>query len=159
MTDTTACEGTVIGVDPGTTTGVVIWDNLNRCVHQEFAGSPEDALLLVSTYTAHVVLEHSEEVTLVAERFDLSADTLRKNTGTNIDDVINVLGSLWYVSRAFSVKLHKIGRSDSKHFAADHRLKHHGLWLGSRHTRDALRVVMTYLAKEDGSFAREYWAN
>jgi len=94
--------------------------------------------------------------TLVTERFDLSAATLRKSR-EGIDDAINVLGMLWCFSQAYDLPFFKIGRSNSKHFVKDEALKKHNLWLESRHTRDALRVVFTYLASVDQDFVRNYW--
>lgn len=151
--------GYIIGVDPGTTTGIVVWDNTQRQIMDQFAGTPYDSLAYISSLLCAWVVDMKLRPIIVCERFDLSADTLRKNTGENLDDVIHVVGALWYVTQAYQVEYHKVARADSKNFAKDARLKHHGLWLGSRHTRDALRVVMTWLAQKDNSFAREYWAN
>jgi hypothetical protein len=145
----------VIGFDPGTSTGIVVWSRLKNEVIVQHTASPTDVFPTTQALLRDMVFMNVAPI-LVAERFDFSMDTLRKSR-EGINDAINVLGMLWTFSQQFHLPFHKIGRSDSKHFVKDEALKKHNLWLESRHTRDALRSVLTYLASVDQDFVRNYW--
>lgn len=147
----------VIGVDPGTTTGVVVWDRTTNSVVEETYGDPEFTLEFISELPRNILFNGEEHPILIAERFDLSADTLRKSR-EGIDDAIKVLGMCWAFSLLLRMEFHRIGRSNSKNFVSDEALKKRGLWLNSRHTRDALRVAVTWLAENDQDFAK-WWAH
>lgn len=145
----------VVGFDPGTTTGVVVWSRLTNKVVAQCATSPKDTLEATQALLQDMVYMGVRPV-LVAERFDLSPDTLRKSR-EGIEDAINILGMIWCLAMRWDLELHRVGRSDSKNFVRDEALKKHDLWLNSRHTRDALRVVITWLASTDQDFVRNFW--
>lgn len=147
----------VIGVDPGTTTGIVVWDNLDRSVIVQDALKPEEAL----SFLSHLVMSLARNGTppvIVIERLDISMDTVRKSR-EGINDLIHVLGATWALALGYELGYFELGRSDTKNFVKDEALKRHSLWLKSRHARDALRVVFTWLAKTDHDFVRNFWVN
>lgn len=146
----------VIGVDPGTNTGLVVWDNVNRAVTLQHVDTPVNTLHAFSSLVQNIAWKGLRP-TIVVERFDFSADTLRKRDG--VDDVVNILGMLWAFATVNEIPLHKVARADSKNFVKDEALKSRSLWLGSRHTRDALRVVFTWLAQTDHNFVKNFWVN
>lgn len=145
-----------IGVDPGTMTGLVVWDNTFYEVITEHEGDLKSTFDAIQTILADMTYIGVKPV-LLAERFDISMDTLRKSRD-GVNDALDMLGILKGFSLGAELQLHKIARSDAKNFANDDALKRHNLWLKSRHTRDAVRVVVTYLAQYDPDFVRNYWA-
>jgi hypothetical protein len=145
----------VIGVDPGTNTGVVVWDNEKHCVLAHIVDKPQ-AVYAALISTTQSMIHQGVRPVLVIERLDLSQDTLRK-TRAGIDDLIHILGATWALATFFNLEYHEVGRSDTKNFAHDEALQRRGLWLESRHTRDALRAVITWLASHDNEFAKR-WA-
>lgn len=145
----------VIGFDPGSSTGVVTWDNVEYKLLTEFVGSPTATFTATESVLTSLV-SAGIRPTLVAERFDLSAATLRKSR-EGIDDAINILGMLWCFAQHFDLPFVKVMRSSSKNFVKDEALKKHNIWPRSRHSRDALRVVLTYLASVDQDFVKNYW--
>jgi hypothetical protein len=145
----------VIGFDPGTSTGIIVWNRRKNEVVTQHTASPIDVFPTTQALLRDMVFMGMKPV-LVAERFDLSMDTLRKSR-EGINDAINVLGMVWCFSQQWDLPFFRVGRSDSKNFVRDEALKKHDLWLNSRHTRDALRATLTWLASVDQNFVRNYW--
>lgn len=151
-------EHILLGVDPGTTTGLVVYSIEKRmfCTTLE-TETPELAVDSIMSLL-QLFTNNGYDVKFVSERVDLNPEELRGKTQAGIRDALRVADSLWLLSNTYDVEHVEIGRADSKNFVADTQLIHHDWYHSSRHVRDAMRVVITYLAKYDRNFLRA-WAN
>lgn len=138
----------IVGVDPGGTTGISLWD-----------GGP--ALGWFGQYPAidavdriwNLIEQHKfgRGVHIACERFDITVQTARK---TRQYDALYVTGALLYnveITNRYSDPINKFihyARSDAKTFAFDDRLKQIGWWSrGQTHINDATRQVLMHLAE------------
>lgn len=120
-----------IGVDPGVTTGIAIWNRYKPDLielHEltlEYVTSP---LLKYDMQDAH----------FFTERFDIGNETVRVNPPV---DSLYING--WMAIYAGPSHYTEIGRADAKSVASNARLQHYGWWeRGSgQHCRDAARVL------------------
>lgn len=152
----TATPRNVIGVDPGSLTGIVLWDNQEFKTVTELTGSPGIALMMLTDLVTGCI-DAGFPPTLVIERFDISQDTLRK-TREGIRDLINITGATWALAQRYELPHHEISRSSSKNFVSDDALRKRNLWPLGGHERDALRVALTFLATTANDDFIKFWA-
>lgn len=136
----------IIGVDPGTTTGLALYYDFERVTLLE--GPWYDVPRLVSAY---LDVEHGDVVTaVVCERYDITSGTVRK---ARDPDPYHVEGWCRLECARRGIFFMQESRADAKNFATDRKLQACG-WRLSKlpHANDALRQVVTHLAEVDPAF-------
>lgn len=137
----------ILGVDPGTTTGLAFFNEGTRDIHM-WAQQP--AVTAVETVWESV--GRGEISQLVCERYDITQDTLRV---TRNADPYHVEGALKIHCAIHEVPFFQVSRADAKRFATDEKLWTLGwFWKGQEHARDATRQLVTHLARTDPEFVR-----
>lgn len=137
----------ILGVDPGTTTGLAFWDEDDREVHV-WAEQPA----VTAVHNVWQFVERGEISHLVCERYDITPNTLRV---TRNADPYHVEGALKIHCAIHQVPFIQISRADAKRFATDEKLRALGwFWRGQKHARDATRQLVTHLARTDPEFVR-----
>lgn len=151
----------IIGVDPGTTTGVAAYSvNQQKFIMTLELDDPVSAVRgiggLISLFE-----ENNFTIKLVSERVDLLPEELRGKTQDGIRDALRVANALWFIGMVYDGKIEhtEVLRASSKHFVSDAQLRRHDWYDGSRHIRDAMRVVITHLAQENNQDFLKVWAN
>jgi hypothetical protein len=127
----------VLAVDPGGTNGWATWT-------PSFHGCGQEADF--KRFTRLVDDLAPELEVIVAERFTITAETLRKSRQ---NAALEVIGFLHYVSVREGVELVLQAPGDAKRFATDDRLRSAGWRQPSSqdHANDALRHLLLYLVK------------
>jgi hypothetical protein len=126
----------ILAVDPGKTTGYVIWDDGER-VEGELYG---EAFLDLAW--EHLTGEEFDAV--VCERFIINARTAKL---TQSPWSLEQIGALRFMCKKFDIKFVLQNASDAKRFATDKKLNDLG-WKrpkGDGHARDAQRHLLVYL--------------
>lgn len=143
----------IIGVDPGTVTGVVVYEPYIKqfTVHANMTAL--DAVVLVWSYVDAASTYVGDPISVVCERYDITSGTTRAARNR---DPYHVEGAVKLRCEMQYVNFHQVSRADAKRFATDARLKHLGCyWSGLGHDRDAARQVITHLARVDPQFRRQ----
>jgi len=130
-----------LSVDPGKTTGYVVWRDGDRTVEKELYCEAfcDVADELISTQQIDVV---------VCERFIVTAQTGKY---TQAPWSLEQIGLLRHLCRKHQVKFVLQNVSDAKSFATDSRLNEIG-WKrpqGAGHARDAQRHLLVYLVRNN----------
>lgn len=129
----------IIGVDPGTTTGLVIWWHWNR----KFQVQCDPVTAANHVVEALVAWPSCDAV--VCERYDITPGTARKSPNP---DPYHLEGWLRLECGRRRLPFFRYGRSDAKNFVTDEKLKRLNLYeTGSRHVHDAWRQVVFHLAE------------
>jgi hypothetical protein len=129
----------VIAVDPGTTTGIAVYDG-RLCVVEE--QKQFNDVLAVS-----YVWDAGDDLEVACERYDITPSTSRM---TRNMDPIHVTGAMRYHCTMRGIPFRLYGRSDAKNFARDQKLRDLDLWRpGMIHAMDATRVLLLHLATTD----------
>lgn len=128
----------IIGIDPGTTTGLATYSETSR----KFIATQMPMWDAIS-WVEQVVYEGRVIDAVAVERFDVGAGTLRK---TWQPDALYVIGALKYV--CFDLVIEQ-SRADAKGFATDEKLQKLGVSYPTDHARDAMRQVVLWLARND----------
>lgn len=120
----------VIAVDPGEVTGYVVCPDIAQVdewtVHELPWELAQDALW-------REVEESPEPVQLVAERYIITAATLKK---TRQYAALYVIGGLWLMTRRLPCSLHLQLSSDALGFATNDKLKRLGWYERTQHFHD-----------------------
>lgn len=130
----------IIGVDPGTTTGLAVYSR-GRVVLEQ----------LPFIYAVNFVWEQIDRdlcEAVVCEPYDLTAGTLKKK---RVADPYHAEGALKVKCVLSDVPfIDRYRRSNAKHFATDRKLLHIG-WFDPKleHACDGARQVLCYLADQD----------
>ena len=134
---------TVIGVDPGGTTGWVIYDTFRQEVieHLEIVDWFEVGQKLETELDAP-----SGTVTVVIERFTVTATTHKKTVQEEPKDLNGIAK---YLTRKYDQKLYIQSASEAKTFGTNEKLKKAGMWFkgGEGHANDASRHALTMMIK------------
>lgn len=137
----------ILGVDPGTLTGLVYF---NEGVRNITLRSQQPAVEAVRSVWRSVEL--GEVSRLVCERYDITPDTVRM---TRNADPYHVEGALKIHCAIHRVPFFQVSRADANRFAHDERLRRLGwFWSGQEHARDATRQLVTHLARTDPLFLK-----
>lgn len=89
--------------------------------------------------------QYESDLTIVYEKFTITAQTLRK---ARESDAIHVIGVLRFAAHVFGCELVEQKPGDAKNFATDDRLKKLGLYLpGKDHARDAARHYVVFAVR------------
>ena len=137
----------VLAVDPGLMTGWVVWSEgeIRAAGQSEFFDFCEEVEAL---YMPAVVGDQSGCPThIVCERYDISAETLRKSRQY---EALELIGVLKYIAHREGAEYVASQRSN-KTFSNDDRLRAAG-WLArpkheNRHENDAKRHLLTWLCR------------
>lgn len=141
---------TVIGIDPGSTTGLARLD----------LDGFRDPVLTQATDPAQVITEIErligaqapEEVLLAAEQFVVGPRAGRSSTPSGGKAARLIIGSLVVFAAERGITLRLRPAVVAKKWATDHRLREAGLYVkGAPHARDAARHAL-YAAVADGRF-------
>lgn len=125
-----------IGVDPGETTGIAIW-NRYKPDSIQLQESP------LSEVTYSLLRYDMTDAHVFTERFDIGNETVRVTPP--MDSLyINGWMALYAGPRCYT----EVGRADAKGFTSNAKLRHYGWWeIGSgQHCRDAARVLAFAMA-------------
>lgn len=128
--------GNILAVDPGKTTGYVIWNPEER----------REGELYVEAFLdlAWEQISSGRIDTVVCERFVINARTA---TLTQAPWSLEQIGALRFMCQKFDVNFVLQNASEAKKFATDKRLNDYG-WprpQGAGHARDAQRHLLIYL--------------
>lgn len=133
----------VLAVDPGGTTG---WARYSPATLQLVRGqeSPEEFL----RWSEHSVEEWTAaglDVVIVAEKYTITPDTLRK---TRQYDALYTIGALAHFARKFECEFVLQTPAEAKGFTSNARLAELEIYSkGEDHANDALRHLILWLAK------------
>lgn len=142
-------ETHLIAVDPGKLSGFVILDITQTLVDDSqpviVESSERDQLDVC--YTIHDLISKPEDgrvYKLVCEDFFITPQTgKKKDTRYSLE----IIGTLRYLCRLYSVPFSLQSPSEGKSFSTDERLKSMGLYVagGKGHMRDAMRHAIYYM--------------
>ncbi len=130
----------ILAVDPGKTTGYVLWTDGER-VEGELYG---EAFL----DRADELIESGEVDVVVCERFIITAQTGKK---TQAPWSLEQIGALRFLCRKHDVTFVLQSAADAKRFATEEKLNRAG-WKrpkGDGHARDAQRHLLVYLVRKN----------
>lgn len=125
-------------MDPGKTTGYVVWHDGER----EEGELPAERFLEF----AERIIERGDVDHVVCERYIITVHSARL---TQAPWSLEQIGVLRHLCRKHDVKFHLQNVSDAKKFASEGRLKNLG-WKrprGDGHARDAQRHLLVYLVR------------
>lgn len=135
----------VMGVDPGTATGVAIFD-----IEKDF-----NALNLVNGFQAMLYEPEEYEDALpwlaeqadliVIERYDIGPATIRK---TRQLEALYLIGATRYECRRHKTEFDIQARADAKNAFNDDLLRRYDVWTGVTHSRDATRHALLALRRQ-----------
>jgi hypothetical protein len=135
----------ILAFDPGGTTGVAAWCNDDE-------GDPvfDSEQLSWSEFVNNIdKYEFEPDDVIVAERYTITAQTLRKSRQTT---ALEVIGVLRYIAARAHIEFVLQSPADAKRYATDARLEKVG-WLKrplarNDHANDAARHMLLYLVSE-----------
>lgn len=128
----------VVGVDPGGTTGICIWNRAVGISLREVEGAEHAVDWLASMANA------MHGTVFVVERYIITPATAKMSQQ---HDALEIIGALKYLVRQHDHHLVLQTPAAAKGFATDEKLKRAGWYKpGMGHARDASRHVLTYLA-------------
>jgi hypothetical protein len=134
----------VLAVDPGLMTGWVLWED-GKIIEQGQNDFDSFCLLVDAMFVPLTLVDKPTEI--VVERYDVTAETLRKSRQY---EALYLIGVLRYIALREDIIFYPSQRSN-KAFATDDRLRAAG-WLSRpkterRHENDAKRHLLTRLIK------------
>lgn len=135
----------IFGVDPGKVTGL----SIHRPQFKHFVDEcPATVAVQLTWDLLEDISDVGDQAVVVCERYDVTADTLRK---TREYDALYVTGSLLYKCDQLGFQFVQYGRADAKNFSTDKKVKAMGMWLtgGAGHGNDGSRQVILYMAKNN----------
>lgn len=148
----------IIGVDPGTTTGLAVYSIEDQSFFMTLEFDEPKTAVSSILGLIDLLCNNSHHVKITSERVDINPNELRGKTQAGIRDALRVADTLWFLAQVYNVDHTEILRASSKCFASDQQLRARQWYNSSRHIRDAMRVVITYLADHDQDFLK-IWAN
>lgn len=130
---------TVVGVDPGGTTGLALWSPDQGLTLREIKGADEAVWWLADcARTLH-------PTTFVVEKYIITPATAKLSQQ---HDPLEIIGALKYLARKYDHKLVFQSPSEAKAFSTNDKLKRIEWYKpGQDHARDASRHVLLYLSK------------
>lgn len=132
---------TVVGVDPGGTTGIALWSKGGGLTLREMPTAIE-AVDWISDMT-HVLAP----TVFVVERYIITPATAKMSQQ---HDALEIIGAIKYLTRVNGHEVVMQTPAEAKAFSTDDKLKTLGWYQrGQPHARDASRHVLLYLAKQD----------
>lgn len=128
---------TIIGVDPGDTTGVCVWQDMQSPVFGQLL--PFQVVPFIRGYA-------DGDMLVVCETFVIGRNTGKKKISPHVTDVI---GRVVGLCEDLDVRFRRQTASEAKTFATNDLLKKVG-WFntGMGHAMDAARHVLLALARE-----------
>lgn len=130
----------ILAVDPGKTTGYVLWNDGERIEGELYGEAFLDR--------ADELIVSDQVDVVVCERFIITAQTGKK---TQAPWSLEQIGALRFLCRKHNVHFVLQSASDAKRFATDHRLNALG-WKrpkGAGHARDAQRHLLVFLVRQN----------
>lgn len=129
---------TVIGVDPGGTTGLAVWSPGLKLHLVEL--TPDDAVDWMSEVAQGATKKH-----FVVERYTITPATAKMSQQ---HDALEIIGALKFLVRKYGHTLSMQTPAEAKGYSTDQKLKNIGWYqAGKPHARDASRHVLLYLSK------------
>lgn len=130
---------TVVGVDPGGTTGLAIWSPDLGLSLREIKGA--DAAVDWLADTARSL----KRATFVVEKYIITPATAKLSQQ---HDPLEIIGALKFLVRKYEHNLVLQSPSEAKAFSTNEKLKRVGWYKpGQDHARDASRHALLYLSK------------
>lgn len=131
----------VLAVDPGKTTG---WALAEFDTQATPVSGQDDAMPFLELAEAWAE-RNGPGLTLVVEKFTITAATLKKTRET---DALDVIGALRWFSHRYNCPMVLQTPAEAKSFATDGRLRAVGLWVpGQDHARDACRHLLLHAVR------------
>ena len=131
-------EVRILAADPGGTTGWMVWADDSTMVIDWGEGDPESVYLLLKDLNDY----HLDVI--VCERYDVTANTLKKSRQYDALELIGVLRhEAWRRGIPFVLQ------PQNPPFCTNGRLKLTGLYVRGDHGRSAARQLLLYLTKND----------
>lgn len=129
----------VIALDPGKTTGIVMWSY--GYIHASGEMSRQEALAYVEAWGKQPDLH------VVIERFFISQTTVGKEGDAHW--ALGAIGVIEYLAERDGFTFTIQGASAAKNFSSDERLKSLGWYRSTKggHCNDAIRHLLLYLVK------------
>lgn len=129
----------MLGVDPGGTTGIAVWEPGFSCPVYDELDPPTTMDFLRSQAV------HQDNVIFVVEKYIITPATAKLSQQ---HDALELIGVVKYLCRIYDHRYTMQSPSEAKSFATDAKLKKAGWYKpGLPHARDASRHVLTYAAK------------
>lgn len=131
---------TVVGVDPGGTTGIALWSPAQGLALRQIEGADNAVDWLADcARTLHGAV-------FVVEKYIITPATAKLSQQ---HDPLEIIGALKYITRKYNHKLVMQSPSEAKAFSTNDKLKNVQWYKpGQDHARDASRHVLLYLAKQ-----------
>lgn len=129
----------VVGLDPGGTSGLCIWQpGLDPSLRE---ASPPETMDILRAFA----LGYENTVTFVVENFIITPATAKMSQQT---DALELIGVVKYLCQTYDQQYVLQTPSEAKKFSTDAKLKAAGWYSpGLPHARDASRHVLLYAAK------------
>lgn len=130
---------TVVGVDPGGTTGLALWSPTQGLTMRQIEGADNAVDFLADcARTLH-------GATFVVEKYIITPATAKLSQQ---HDPLEIIGAIKYLVRKYDHKLVMQSPSEAKAFSTNDKLKRVQWYTpGQDHARDASRHVLLYLSK------------
>ena len=135
----------ILAVDPGGTTGWILWSNENG--NSVFANPCIDAWGECDRENFYEVLDDMSSTDLaviVCERYTITGNTLKKSRQY---DALELIGMLRHESWVRGIPF--VLQAQNPKFSTNARLKACGLYVKGDHGRSAARQLLLYLVKND----------
>jgi len=139
----------LITVDPGKASGwgtINLSDPLNKFKFGEYPFMEMNEAL---DRWSKDVLQYTDPLVIVCERFTIFEDTITKSRGST-NWSIETIGVARYIAHRDGHEFVLQGATEAKGLGTDKLLRRFGWWtVGSDHARDAARHAVLYIAKND----------
>lgn len=144
-------EVAIMGIDPGNETGLVVWQGDTWTDHYSVPAA--DAVFTAWDF----MIRMHDRIVVCCEHFSITERTLR---ATRQPDALHVTGAVrFYAERLHIPFINSYKPAETMRLITDDLLRRFGLWIGTGHTRDALRQVLFHIATTDRpQFERLYRA-
>lgn len=145
-------ERTVIGIDPGETTGIclihegklVFTTQIDHREHKDIAQAAFDIQIKINEWVENPLNPCPESFTIAYEEYRVYQQKAMSHSYSDLF-TSRLIGAIEYMCR--SNNWHKKGRmaSSAKGMMTDRKLKLWGFWIkGKKHSRDAIRHACTF---------------
>lgn len=130
---------TVVGVDPGGTTGIALWSPAQGLTLRQIEGADHAVDWLADTART------LKSATFVVEKYIITPATAKLSQQ---HDPLEIIGALKFLARKYDHKIVLQSPSEAKAFSSNSKLKRVQWYQpGMDHARDASRHVLLYLSK------------
>lgn len=140
---------TIIAIDPGKATGLVVlkYNDMENIV--DSYESFEYDQIEVCSFLDSLDEMKDEHIEIVFEKFFITPETGKKN---DVHYSLEIIGVIRYFSWKYGIPIFSQSPSDAKNFVSNDRLRAVDLWHvgGAGHAKDALRHMVLHLVKNRG---------